>query len=161
MNWLDIFLLIALVASAFIGLKQGLIKTVLSLVGLIIGIILASNFYKALGNALAFIPNESIARIVAFILILVIVMILASVLARMLKFIASMAMLGWVDHIGGAVIGFALGTILLGVLLAIWVGFLGIGLISESLIAGVLLDKFPLVFAFLPSEFDSIRNYFQ
>jgi len=161
MNWLDIVLLVALVAASFMGLKQGLIKAVLSLAGLIVGVILASNFYKTLGNSLEFIPNETAAGIIAYALILIIVMIIASVLARLLKTIISIAMLGWVNRLGGAIFGLILGVILWGAILAVWVKFFGAGLVTESLIAGVLLDKFPLVLALLPGEFDSIRNYFK
>ena len=151
MNWLDIVLLVALVAVAFTGLKQGLIKAVLSLAGLIIGVILASNLYTTLGNLLGFIPNEKAAGIVAYILILIVVMIIASILARLLKTIISIAMLGWVNHLGGAVFGLLLGAIFWGAILAIWVRFFGTGLVTESFIAGVLLNKFPLVLALLPS----------
>ena len=40
MNWLDIVIAIILVINLFIGLKAGLIKTVISLAGLILGIFL-------------------------------------------------------------------------------------------------------------------------
>jgi len=70
-------------------------------------------------------------------------------------------MLGWVDHLGGAVFGVVAGAILWGALLAIWVKFFGAGPVTESFLAAVLLDKFPLVLALLPSEFDAIRDFFQ
>lgn len=161
MNWLDIIILVALVVPTFIGLKRGLINSALSLAGLIIGVILAGNFYQPLSRLLTFIPNEDAANIVAFILILVVVMVIAAVLARLLKFAARTAMLGWVDHVGGAVFGFLLGAILWGAILATWVKVFGSGLVTESLLASVLLDKFPLVLGLLPSKFDSIRSLFQ
>ena len=70
-------------------------------------------------------------------------------------------MLDWVNRLGGAISGLILGAILWGAILAVWVRFFGTGLVTESLIAGVLLDKFPLVLALLPSDFDVIRSYFQ
>ncbi len=161
MNPLDIVILVGLVVPAFVGLKRGLIKSALSLAGLIIGVVLAGNFYQSLSGLLAFIHNEDVANIVAFILILVVVMVLATILARLLKFAARTVMLGWVDHVGGAVFGFLLGAILWGALLATWVKFSGSELVTESFLASVLLDKFPLVLGLLPSEFDSIRSFFQ
>jgi len=161
MNWLDIVIIVALIIPAFIGLKQGIIKAALSLAGLIIGVVLASNFYEPLAKVLGFIPNADIANVVAFILILVVIMVIATLLARLLKFIASVVMLGWVDHVGGAIFGFFMGAILCSALLAIWVKFFGTGLITESFLAAVLLDKFPLVLVLLPSEFDAIRDFFQ
>jgi|TARA_B100001971_G_C18060176_1_gene467502 membrane protein required for colicin V production len=149
------------VVPAFVGLKRGLIKSVLSLAGIIIGVALAGNFYQSLSGLLTFIPNEDAAIIVSFILILVAVMIIATVLARLLKFATRTVMLGWVDHVGGAAFGFLIGAILWGALLAIWVKFFGSELVTESLLSSVLLDKFPLVLGLLPSEFDSILSFFQ
>jgi len=161
MNWLDIILIIALVGSAFIGLWIGIIRAALALVGLIVGVVLAGNFYEPVSSWFGFIPNDDAANIVAFILILVGVMLLAALLARLLKLAASITMLGWVDRIGGAVFGFLMGAILWSALLATWVKFLGTGLVTESFLAGVLLDKFPLILALLPEEFDAISDFFQ
>ncbi len=161
MNWLDIFILVALVVPSFMGFKQGIIKAVLSLIGIIIGVIMAGNFYQSLSGVLTFISNEDIANIVAFILILVAVMVLATMLARLLKLAARAMTLGWIDRVGGATFGFLLGAILWGALLATWVKFFGSGLVTESFLADMLLDTFPLVLALLPSEFDTIRSFFQ
>ena len=78
MNWLDIVLIVSLVIPTVIGLRQGLIKSVLSLVGLIVGVILAGIFYEALAGLLTFIPNIAIANVVAFIIILVGIMLIAA-----------------------------------------------------------------------------------
>lgn len=160
MHWLDIVLIVSLVVPTFIGLKQGIIKAALSLVGLIIGIVVASNLYQPLSKLLGFIPNEDAANITAFILILVVVMVIAMILIRLLKFIASVVMLSWVDHIGGAVFGFLMGALVWSALLATWVRFFGTGMVTESFLAGVLLDKFPLILSLLPSEFNIIRDFF-
>ena len=161
MNLLDIVIAVVLIIPIFTGLKQGLIKAALSLAGLIVGVVLASNFYEPLSKVLGFIPNEDAANIVAFILILVVVMIIANVLAALLKSTAKVVMLGWVDHLGGAIFGFLMGAIFMGALLAAFVKFFGTGMVTESWLAAILLDKFPLVLGLLPSEFDAIRDFFQ
>ncbi len=161
MNWLDIVILVALIISTLLGLRRGLIVSLISLAGLILGIMLAGNYYKILASMLAFIPNASAADITAFILILVAVLIVTAIIARVLKKAASMVMLGWIDHIGGAIFGLFMGAILWGALLAIWGKFFGSGLVTQSLIATMLLNNFPLVLAFLPAEFGSIRQFFQ
>jgi len=128
---------------------------------LIVGVVLASNFYQQLGGALDFITDEAVANIVAFILILVVVMVIANVLAALLKYTAKAILLGWVDRLGGAVFGFLMGAIFMGALLATLVKFFGAGLVTESFLAGILLDKFPLVLGLLPSEFDIVRDFFK
>ena len=76
MNWLDIVIVVALAIPTFAGFIQGLIKTALSLAGVIIGVVVASNFYEPVSRLLSFIPNEDIANVVAFILILTVIMII-------------------------------------------------------------------------------------
>ena len=161
MYWLDIVLLILLALSAFNGFVQGLIKAALSLVGIIIGVLLAGNLYQPLSGLLSFIPNEDIADIVAFLLILVGVMVVANLLAQLLKTVATIVMLGWVNRLGGAIFGMLVGTIFLSAILATWAKFFGSDIVTESVIASFFLAKFPLILALLPANFDVIRDFFQ
>ena len=162
MSWLDIVIIVVVVIATFWGLRIGIIKAVLSLAGLIVGVILAGRFYVPLSQQLTFIPQVGIAKIVAFAIILVGIMVIAGVLANLLKWAASIMMLGWVNRLGGAVFGLVLGAIFCSALLAIWVKFLGVaGAISESILTAVLLHYFPMVLALLPGEFDAVRSFFQ
>ena len=162
MNWLDIVIVVAVVIPTVIGLRIGMIKAALSLAGLIVGVIVAGRYYLPLSERLSFISPASVAEIAAFIIILIGIMIIAAVLARLLKWTASVIMLGWVNHLGGAVFGLVLGAILCGALLAIWVKFLGVTeAVTESSLASILVDFFPLVLALLPDEFDAVRPFFQ
>ena len=161
MSWLDIVLLVVLGLATLFGLKTGLIKTVLSLAGMIIGVILAGNYYVVLSERLTFITNEGLARIVAFAIILIGIMIIASILARFLKWATSLVLLGWVNRLGGAVFGFIMAGILCGAAIAVWINFFGAGsTIANSAIAGILLERLPLVLALLPGEFDSVSSIF-
>jgi len=163
MSWLDIVIIVVLAISTFLCLRIGIIKAVLSLAGVIVGVVLAGQYYVALADILPFFSETSdVAKIVSFAIILIVVMVIAAVAARFLKWAASAIMLGWVNHLGGAVLGLILGATFCGALLAIWVKWLGAGdLITESIIAPVLLDKFPMVLGLLPDEFDVIRSFFQ
>ena len=144
------------------GMKAGIIKAVMSLAGIIIGVILAGRFHEALSEKLTFISSAELANIASFAIILIGVMIIAAVLASFLKAIVSAILLGWVNRLGGAVFGLLLGAVFCGAILAIWAKFLGAGgPLSESVLAPVLLDRFPLVLTFLPGEFDAIRAFFQ
>jgi len=161
MNWLDIVILVLIVISAFGGLGRGLIKTVLSLVGVIVGVLLAGQFYDTVGGWLGFFGNEDIANALGFILILGVVMVAAEILGTVIKKMASFALLGWVDRLGGAILGALIAVIFISAGLAIWAKFFGSDTIAESAIASFLLDKFPLVLGLLPAEFDSIKDFFQ
>ena len=162
MSWLDIVLLVVIAIATLLGLRIGIIKAVLSLAGVIVGVILAGRYYVPLSEQLTFIPHAGAAKIVAFAIILIVVMIIASVAASLLKWAASIVMLGWVNRLGGALFGLVVGVILCGAFLATWVKFLGIGgAIADSVLAKVLLDYFPMVLALLPDEFDVVRSFFQ
>jgi membrane protein required for colicin V production len=161
MNWLDIVLIIFLIFSVIGGIAGGLIKAVFNLAGLIVGVVLAGRFYTALGDRLPFISDEKIAHIVAFVIIFIIVIIIASILGSIITKAVSAIMLGWINRLGGAVLGFFMGAIFLAAILTIWIKFLGDNSsISNSLIASFFLDRFPIVLGFLPSEFDMVRNFF-
>ncbi|MBA7527606.1 hypothetical protein ES705_19782 [subsurface metagenome] len=163
MSWLDLVLVVVLAVGAFLGLRIGIIKAVLSLAGVIVGVVLAGQYYVALADVLPFFSETSnVAKVVAFAIILIGVMVIAIVLARLLKWAASVIMLNWVNQLGGAVFGLALGAIFCSALLATWVKWLGVGsTITESVVSAFLLDKFPLILALLPDEFDAIRSFFQ
>jgi len=161
MHWLDIVLIIVLAVFTLIGLRTGLIKTVLSLAGVIVGVILAGNYYLPLSERLTFIPHTGAARIVAFAIILIGIMVIAAVLARFLKWATSLILLGWVNRLGGAIFGFVLAGILCGAALAAWLKFVGsAATIAKSSLANILLDRLPLVLALLPKEFDSVSSIF-
>ncbi len=162
MNWLDIVLLVVLAIATLAGLKTGLIKAVLSLAGLIIGVILAGNFSEPLGERLTFIDDAGIAKIVTFAIIMIVVMVAASVAAAFLKWATSLVMLGWVNRLGGAVFGFILAGIFCGAALAAWLKYFGSAVtITESGIATALLSRLPLVLALLPEEFNSVSSFFR
>ena len=161
MNLLDIIILVLLFIPTFIGLRKGLIKTVLSFAGLLVGVVLAGRLYEPVSKIFGFLNNEDAAKIIAFILILALVMVAAFFLARLLKSVVKMVMLGWVDNVGGAIFGFLSGFILLSAILATWVKLFGSGLVTESFIAEVMLDNFPVILGLLPSDFDVIREFFQ
>ncbi len=161
MNWLDIVILVAIAIAAFMGLRMGLIKTVLVLAGIIVGVVLAGQFSGPLGERLTFISSEGVAKGVAFAVIMLAVLAAAAIAAALLTWAAKVVMLGWVNRLGGAVVGLLLGALFCGALLAMWVHFLGMAeAITDSAIATILLDRLPVVLALLPAEFDGVRSFF-
>jgi len=161
MNWLDIVILVPIAINAFVGFGKGLIKMVLSLVGVVLGVFLAGQFYDTVGSWLGFFGNEDISNALGFILILGVVMVVAELLGTVIKKMVSIVLLDWVDRLGGAALGAFIGVIFVSAALAIWAKFFGSDAISESAIASFLLDKFPLILGLLPAEFDSVKDFFQ
>jgi len=161
MSWLDVIILIVLVISAISGLKVGLIKVLFTVVGIIVGVVLAGHFSDNLAGVLTFISADW-AKIAAFAIILVVVLVISIILAVILSKFISLVLLGWVNRLCGAVLGVIVGALFISAILAIWVKYLGIGdAVANSALANFLLDKFPMVLGLLPSEFDSVRDFFK
>ena len=163
MNWLDIVIIIVLVIQLFTGLTTGLIRGLLSLIGLVAGLVLAGQFYPSLAGVLTFIPDEKWAEVAAFAIILFAVWLIALLLARLLEAAIKGLMLGWFNALAGAVLGLIIGAISIGAALAVWIKFFGGDpVISNSMLATFLLDKFPIVLGLLPGSFgDTIRGFFK
>ncbi|MDP2932191.1 MAG: CvpA family protein [Chloroflexota bacterium] len=162
MNWLDIVIIVMLAISVFSGLKTGLIKSILSLAGVIVGVVLAGRFYVTLAEQLTLIPQDSVAKVAAFAIIVVAAMIVAAVIGAVLTKVVSAITLGWVNRLGGAVFGLSMGAVFVGAALALWVKFIGnTGVVSDSSLAKMLLQYFPAVLALLPGDFGSIRSFFR
>jgi membrane protein required for colicin V production len=158
MNWLDIVILILIAVPTFIGLKAGIVKALFIVVGGIVGIVLAGRFSEQLGAAFS---DEGWAKVVAFAIILLVVLLIASIAARLVKWALSAVLLGWVNRLGGAVLGFILGAFFCGAVLTMWVKFVGIGdTVSGSPLASFLIDGFPIALGLFPAEFDSVRDFF-
>ncbi len=86
MNYLDIIILIILAIGFALGFRDGLIRKVIGLIGLVLSVVLALQFYKPFGKFLAPVINNEIylAEIVAGFLIFILVTFLASVLKRII-----------------------------------------------------------------------------
>jgi membrane protein required for colicin V production len=162
MNWLDIVIIIFILISVVSGLMQGIVKILFSIIGLIVGVILAGKYSGALGEKLTFISDPNTAGTVSFVVIVLVVLIVATLIAFLVKKLISAVLLGWVDKIGGAVLGLFLGMIFAGAILTMYLKYFGpTDIITGSTLSAFLLDKFPVVMSFLPNEFDSVKSYFQ
>ena len=163
MSWLDIVIIILILVPTLLGLKNGLVKAVFSIVGVIVGIILAGQYYN---NLATLISDAAWAKIVAYVIILVVVWVAASFAAALVKGLLKAVMLNWVNRLGGALLGFIMGAFFCGAVLSLWVQLIGSGLIGtssvvqNSFMAQFLLDKFPVVLGLLPSQFDPVKNFF-
>jgi membrane protein required for colicin V production len=162
MNWLDIVIIIGLLIALFSGFREGLIKILFTLAGGIIGVVLAGHYSDGLAAKLSFISDHNIAGIVAFIIIILATLIVATILGIIVKKVVHAVLLGWVDKLGGAVIGLLAGAIFIGAVLAMWLKYAeSVDAIGGSALANFLLDKFGIVLGLLPSEFDVIHQFFE
>jgi membrane protein required for colicin V production len=161
LNWLDIVIVAVLLASLVAGLVRGFVVTLLSLIGMVTGVLVAGYFYGRLAGLLTFISNPNLANIIAFTVLLAAVLIVAGLIGMALRSVLAAVNLGCFDRIAGMFLGLLRGTGVLSALLAGIAKFFGEGMVGDSMLARILLDRFPIVLGLLPSQFDTIRDFFR
>ena len=118
MNPLDWTIALVLAISTVTAFMRGLIRSLVSLLGLLVGIFAACWYAPLAATYLArWITPFAFAEIVAFVLTLAAVYIVAALLGRVLRSAAGAVGLGFLDRLGGACFGFARGVLLLAALL--------------------------------------------
>lgn len=161
MNWLDAILVIFLILSGFLGLKRGLVKTIVPVIGLIAGVVVAGRYYDALAHRV-FSSHSTAAYVLAFAIIVLLFLVVAAILAIALQKALSLVLLGWLDRLAGGILGLLLGSLIAGAILALLLRYsLALPTIGDSSVASFLVDKFPLALSLLPGDFDPVREFFQ
>jgi membrane protein required for colicin V production len=146
-NWLDIIIIVVVVLLGIAGLRQGMIRTVFGIAGLIGGIFLAGRYYDELASLLF--PSGAIwANIAAYAIIAVATLVVAGVIGWLLAKLVNFAALGWLDKLVGSILGIVIGGLLCAAILAIAVKYYpGMeATINQSVIARFLVGGFPLLY---------------
>jgi len=86
MNYVDFIIIFFLFIGFALGFRDGLIRKLIGLIGLVIGFVLALEFYQRLAILISPLVNDEIylAEIVAWLLIFIFVIFLASILKRVI-----------------------------------------------------------------------------
>lgn len=125
MNLLD-YIVIVLVAYCLVrGIFRGLIKELSSIVGVLGGGYAAYTYHPIAARWVApWMSQVGYANIVGFLLIFIGVCIVVAIAATVIKYLMKIVLLGWVDRIGGAVVGTAKGGLITLVILMMLTTFL-------------------------------------
>lgn len=160
MNWFDVVLIAVLLLFIVVGIWRGFISMVLPLIGIIIGIVLAGLYAPTVGGWLPM-DNDGDAKWAGYAIIMTSVLIVSIILAVILTRFVHLTLLGWLDRLLGGIFGLALGSLLCAGSLAACVKYgLGTDFIQGSAIARFMLDQFPAILVLLPSDFDSVKEFF-
>ena len=117
MNWLDVVLIVVIAATAYLGLRTGLISAAFTVVGVWVGIALAGRFSDDLGEHLtSSISNDTLVTVISYAFIFVAVVLAARLAGAAVRKAVGLFTMGLADPIGGAVLGAVAGVILAGAL---------------------------------------------
>lgn len=106
MNNLDYVILIGVGLFFLLGLYWGLIRQVLSLLGLVVGIAAAGRYGPDVAAWLSsFVADPVLAGALGFMGVLLLVSSVASLVASALHIFAGLLFLGWLDHLLGGLLG--------------------------------------------------------
>jgi membrane protein required for colicin V production len=158
MNWLDAVIVIAIAWFTFAAFRAGIIREVVGVIALVVGVLAAGYYYDDLAeNVLLVIDDDTAANVIAFLVLFGAVALGGQLAAFLLKRVASLLALGWVDHLAGAAFGLLKGLILVEVFLILFTTYPYLGLggaVRGSAIAPLFLDGGPVLLKLLPGEFN-------
>ena len=114
MNYIDIIILVVLAAFGFGGWRKGLITEAATLLGLGIGLYGAFHFSDFTANKLLEIVeiNPKYLNVISFIVTFIVLAILVNILGRLISKVVKSINLGFIDRLGGLVLGFAKGLLI-------------------------------------------------
>jgi len=109
----DVAILAILIFSTLAAIRQGLVRELFALAGLVIGLLVASRQYPALAVPLShWIHSPGIADALAFLCIALGIMLVASLIGSALRDAVEFIGLSWADGILGAAFGLVRGCLL-------------------------------------------------
>jgi membrane protein required for colicin V production len=152
MNWVDWIILAVLAASVIAGLFKGLIRTVFSLAGVIVGFVAAS---RESGGVAAVCENwmrPEAAQVCGFVAVFLGVVIVFALAAWLLRKILEGLSLKWLDRLLGAGIGFVRAALILGVAALVVESAGSVGAVRQSVTYPYALEAGRLLLNFVPES---------
>jgi membrane protein required for colicin V production len=124
MTWVDWAIVLVVLASVLTGLFQGFFRTACSLVGVLFGLSVASwNYMRVAPLLMPMVRIEGIANIIAFLLVAMLIVVAANVVGNLLGKALDWMGLGCLDMLGGAVLGFIQGIVVVTLCVLVAVAF--------------------------------------
>ena len=113
MSWLDILIIVIIAVPMALGMGIGLIRIACSLAAIAVGTLLATVFWRQAADIVGvFIPDDNLAALTGYLLILIVVIAAGWAAAVFVKGVLSVLMMGWLDKVGGTAFGALVGCII-------------------------------------------------
>lgn len=123
MNTLDIIVLVVIGLTTVFGIWKGLISQAFSIAGIVGGYFAAVRYYARLAGHLTFM-NPAAAKILSFAVIFIGCLFIAMGLAILLGKLFKLPGLGFIDSLGGGIIGFIKGFLIIALIVIFLIAIL-------------------------------------
>jgi membrane protein required for colicin V production len=154
LNSLDFILIILLIIPAALGIKKGLIKSVITTLSIILGIYLATKFHPGLNLVIRkFIEDSKWMSMISFSLIVIIVYLIGAFIAGKISKINFITK--FIDKVGGFALGLLKGALIASLLLLFVSSF---GMLKKNTASESLL--YPYVYNVAPKTYNIVRLQF-
>ncbi|MEE8045315.1 MAG: CvpA family protein [Dehalococcoidia bacterium] len=115
MNVLDWVLVVAFALTALWGYKSGLVNAVLNAVAIYVSLFLSGLFAgRVLSLVWDGVDSEAVSTAIGYVIIFVGVFLASRVVATIIKKALKVTFMGWIDNLGGIVIGLLAGVLIAG-----------------------------------------------
>lgn len=151
MDWLSLLILVFVGLMAVAGLRQGLVRQVLGLAGLVAAVVLAFQYYEKVGTFLLdyFVVSRAVANILGFAAVCVGVGLAVTIAEWIWGRLVRYTPVSWLDAVGGALFGLVKGAVIVAVVILVLYALPVKGLreiIDSSSVAREFLDASPIIY---------------
>jgi membrane protein required for colicin V production len=162
-NALDFVLIAIFFLSTFMSARKGFSREIIGLVAAVLGLLLASQFYRAAGAPLRpYLSGDSLAWMAGFLIVFFGVLIAGALISGLVSRLLHTIGLSFVDRLLGAAFGFLRGGLIsIGIILAM-VAFTSGQAVVHSQMAPYLIEVSHLVAKEAPQELkDSFQQQYE
>lgn len=161
MSYIDIIIVIILITFGVLGLLKGIIREIATLVGLVVGLYGAFHFSDFTASKLIGWVELSpkYLQVISFVVTFVVLAVLVFLLGRLVKRLVNAINLGFLDKIGGFIVGLVKGVLVCSLLVMLLNVLYDNGFVSEKVREKSVL--YPMVEQTVPyvyRGFDIVRE---
>ncbi len=141
MNSFDILVSIIFGFCLIRGIFRGLVKELSSIIGVMAGYYAAYSYYPPVAKFLSqWVSVVAYSRLIGFLVVFIAVFLIISILGVIIKYLMSIAFLGWADRISGGIFGLIKGLLIASVLFIVFTTFLpkNASIVKDSAVAPYL-----------------------
>ena len=159
MNWLDLALIVTMATGGLVGMWVGFIRGAFAVAGVLLGLVLVSNFRETATGMLAdYVPGDTLALALGYAVTIGIAVAATVIGTAIVRTVVYRLFLGWVDRFAGLAVGLT-GTAVVAAAVVVSVAGLDYGnnLPGQGLV-GTIFENMPHAMEAKDTLLDSLKD---